>query len=83
MDWPILVDSLNLLAIDVVPLTLLIDESGIIRKIRPRQEDLEEFLATNYPVPPKQSAVFVRPRRRLWKRSTGFFSGRETTSWIG
>jgi len=61
MDWPILVDSLNLLAIDVVPLTLLIDENGIIRKIRPRQEDLEEFLATSYPVPSQQSFISARP----------------------
>ncbi len=31
MDWPILVDSFNLLDIDVVPLTLAIDEYGIVR----------------------------------------------------
>ena len=57
MDWPILVDSLNLLAIDVVPLTLLIYEHGIIRKIRPKEEELDEFLATEYPVPPRKNST--------------------------
>ncbi len=32
MGWPILVDSLNLLDVSVVPITLAIDEHGIIRK---------------------------------------------------
>ena len=32
MGWPILVDSYDLLEVPVVPLTLAIDESGIIRK---------------------------------------------------
>jgi hypothetical protein len=31
MDWPILVDSLNLLGVSAVPITLAIDEHGIIR----------------------------------------------------
>ncbi len=31
MDWPILVDSLNLLEVTAVPITLAIDEHGIIR----------------------------------------------------
>ena len=35
MDWPVLVDSLNLLEVEVVPLTLAIDEHGIIRQIHP------------------------------------------------
>ncbi|MFQ5743962.1 MAG: hypothetical protein ACE5HV_10290 [Acidobacteriota bacterium] len=33
MGWPILVDSLNLLEVSVVPMTLLIDEYGIIREV--------------------------------------------------
>ncbi len=32
MGWPILVDSYDLLEVPVVPITLAIDESGIIRK---------------------------------------------------
>jgi len=45
MEWPVLVDSLDLLDVSVVPITLLIDEYGIIRKKNPKGGDLEEFLA--------------------------------------
>ncbi len=31
MDWPILADSLNLIEVTAVPITLAIDEHGIIR----------------------------------------------------
>ncbi|MEE8585753.1 MAG: hypothetical protein V3T83_12980, partial [Acidobacteriota bacterium] len=44
MDWPVLVDSLNLLGVEVVPLTILIDERGIVRSARARLSDLEEFV---------------------------------------
>ena len=36
MGWPILVDSLNLLEVPYVPITLLIDEHGIVRAIEPK-----------------------------------------------
>ena len=39
MGWPILVDSLNLLDVAVVPITLLIDERGIIREAAPPRTD--------------------------------------------
>ena len=45
MGWPILVDSLNLLETTVVPLTLAIDEHGVIRKIQPRRDDLDGLRA--------------------------------------
>ncbi|MFQ5792950.1 MAG: hypothetical protein ACE5JI_20975, partial [Acidobacteriota bacterium] len=35
MKWPILVEPLNLLDVPYVPITLAIDEAGIIRKIAP------------------------------------------------
>lgn len=44
MDWPILVDSLNRLGVEAVPITLLIDEFGVIRSINPRPADVEIFL---------------------------------------
>ena len=50
MDWPLMVDSLNLLAVEVVPITLLIDESGIIR-YRGDLENLADFLALPAPDP--------------------------------
>ena len=55
MDWPVMVDSLDLIQIGVVPLTLGIDEHGIIRHVglRPAQaSSLEEtFLEVDYPAP--------------------------------
>jgi hypothetical protein len=51
MDWPVLVDSLNLLGVSAVPMTLLIDEHGIIRAVNPKQNTFQEFLETNYPKP--------------------------------
>ncbi|HAV65186.1 MAG TPA: hypothetical protein DCY13_22795 [Verrucomicrobiales bacterium] len=51
MDWPVLADPLNLLGVDVVPITLLIDEAGIIRSVNPKPGDLEGFLAQPPPSP--------------------------------
>ena len=60
MGWPVLVDSLDLVRIGVVPLTLAIDEHGVIRHVglRPNQADqLEEmFLDIDYPAPPEETA---------------------------
>lgn len=51
MDWPIMVDSLNLLGVAAVPITLFIDEHGIVRNARPRQSDLEAFVQAEYEAP--------------------------------
>ncbi len=48
MDWPLLADPFNDLGISVVPITLLIDEHGVIRYDNPRKGDLKTFLATSY-----------------------------------
>lgn len=44
MEWPIMVDSLNLVEIDVVPHHVLIDEAGVVWKAGARPSDLEAFL---------------------------------------
>jgi tetratricopeptide (TPR) repeat protein len=49
MDWPLLIDSLNLLQVTAVPLTYLVDEHGVLRYERPTEEDLETFLSVSYP----------------------------------
>lgn len=51
MDWPILVDSLNLYGIDVVPVTYAIDDHGIVRYINPSRGDFQAFLAARYESP--------------------------------
>lgn len=48
MDWPILLDSANVMAVTRVPITLLIDEFGVIRSVRPQVEDLDDFLNRAY-----------------------------------
>jgi len=48
MDWPLLVDSLNLLEVPYVPITLLVDETGHARRaprLRSAQEIRETVLA--------------------------------------
>lgn len=53
MTWPILTDPLNLLGVSVVPVTVAIDEHGIVRAIDPRPERIqEEFLEKRYDAPP-------------------------------
>ena len=53
MEWPVMVDSYNLLEVSVVPLTLFIDENGIVRGRAsgrvPAPEALREFLEAEYP----------------------------------
>jgi len=45
MDWPVMVDSLNLLEMDAVPYHVLIDEAGVVVEAGARPDDLESFLA--------------------------------------
>jgi len=64
MGWPIIVDSLNLLDMQVVPLTLAIDEHGIIRQIQPPRDELAELRASFVDVdfdPPAATAATVTP----------------------
>jgi tetratricopeptide (TPR) repeat protein len=46
MGWPILVDSYNLLEVPVVPITLAIDEHGVIRQVNPPRGDVEQLQRT-------------------------------------
>lgn len=57
MDWPVMVDSLNLLGVSAVPITLAIDEHGIIRQIRPSFDDFKnDFLERDFEKPNNASA---------------------------
>jgi hypothetical protein len=62
MDWPILVDSLNLLDVTAVPITVLIDEAGVVRATGVRRtEQLEEFLALPAPEEPAEPVEAAAP----------------------
>jgi hypothetical protein len=60
MSWPVLADSFNELGIKVVPVTLLIDESGVIRFRNPTAADLETFLQKEYPKVPVPGRIPAR-----------------------
>ncbi len=49
MDFPILVDSLNLLGVSAVPIAVLVDEAGVIRGLNPKVEEVEEFAEKSEP----------------------------------
>jgi hypothetical protein len=61
MDWPILVDTFNLLDVNAVPITATIDEHGTIQHIGPQVETIEtEFVDQTYPrpdAPPIQETI--------------------------
>jgi hypothetical protein len=80
MDWPILVDSLNLLGVAAVPITLAIDEYGIIRAVNPEGAGIERsFLNQSYPEPPGQAAAEVRPPD--WRKLKAETSAGSVSSW--
>jgi hypothetical protein len=65
MDWPVLVDSLNLLGVSVVPITVAIDEHGVVRAINPPKETIErEFLSKTYERP-ATVATLADPRNSV------------------
>lgn len=52
LEWPILVDSLNLLEVAAVPIVLLLDEQGVVRSVlRHPNEDMPKLLRTMEAVP--------------------------------
>ncbi len=65
MGWPILVDSYNLLDVPVVPITLSVDEYGVIRQINPPRGDVERlertFLSQTFDPPAQSTGAPVAP----------------------
>jgi len=55
LDWPVMVDSLDLLEVAVVPITVLIDQHGIVRRVaRPRESPrrtLQAFIDSTFDPP--------------------------------
>lgn len=61
MDFPVLMDPLNVLGVAAVPITLLVDPQGVIRYRNPKAADLATFLATDYPISTRQYKLQVSP----------------------
>ena len=61
MDWPVLIDPLNLLGVAAVPITLAIDENGIVRRQLRHPDQLAAFLEEDplqsHPSPSDQPAA--------------------------
>lgn len=62
LDWPVFSDPFNDLGVAAVPITLLIDEHGIIRYRNPKEEDLQAFLATEYRADAKEQSLTLLPK---------------------
>lgn len=66
LGWPVLVDPLNLLNVPYVPITLSIDEHGIVRQIhRPMggAESLAEFVEASFEAPATRNKKKNRARK--------------------
>lgn len=57
MNWPILVDSLNLLGLKVIPVTQFVDEHGMIQK----EKNINTFIETSYPAPSQKTTARSKP----------------------
>jgi hypothetical protein len=67
MGWPLMVDQLDLLEVRLVPITVLVDEHGIVRGVPGRGVEpsrvLEEFLAADFESPAELVAEPTPPAR--------------------
>lgn len=71
LDWPIFVDSLNALRIEVVPVPVAIDESGITRKWRAGPVKIEqEFLRVEFESTPIPADYGIAPDPRIKQDSS-------------
>lgn len=50
MEWPLLVDSLNLLGVTGAPVTVFLDEAGVIQAVNPSKDSLPSFLRKDFAV---------------------------------
>src|SRR5215470_17348835 len=71
MPWPVLVDSLDRLGVSEVPITLAIDEYGVIRMVNPKIEEIEDkFLKRSFEKPTSVPAVAdVTPNLDVLKKA--------------
>jgi hypothetical protein len=61
MPWPVLVDSLDLLGVSAVPITLAVDEYGVIQMVDPEPGEIEEkFIHKTFERPVGLSEVVGR-----------------------
>lgn len=62
MTWPVLSDPFNDLGVTAVPITLLIDQHGIIRFRNPDEKDLQNFLSSSYRAEAPKEPLTLLPK---------------------
>lgn len=62
LNFPVLMDPLNVLGVKAVPITLLVDQHGVIRYRNPKAKDLKAFLETDYPEEKRKSSPPLSPQ---------------------
>ncbi len=65
MEWPVVVDSLDLLGVTVVPIHVLVDRHGVVRGIARSADPLEKFLAEEFPDSGAPPAAVIPDRDQL------------------
>ena len=64
-DWPILHDPINQLELRAVPVTIAIDEHGVVRSTSPQMKDFESFLEKKFDAPPQLAAAVSATRPNI------------------
>ena len=60
LDWPILIDPINSMGCQAVPILVAIDEHGIVRNVRPSLETFDsDFIQKTFPPPDGNSKVIA------------------------
>lgn len=77
VDWPILIDPINVMGCGGVPIVVAIDEHGVVRSVGPEMETFErDFIRQTFPppdaaskaTPPKATVPDLAVLRRLARR---------------
>jgi len=80
MDWPVLIDPVNITESKAVPLVWAIDEFGIVRAVNPQRSSItEEFIEQTWPAPTTAPNTTAIPSRAspdqqdsaAWHRAEG------------
>ena len=76
LDWPILVDSLNVLDHSAVPIPMALDEAGILRMVRPRSRNIaSNFIEKDFGAPKVAKKFNIASRKRLPAGADQFLFG--------
>ena len=61
LNFPVMMDPLNVMGVKAVPITLLVDQHGVIRYRNPKAKDLKAFLQSDYPEEKRKKSQPLSP----------------------